>query len=680
MVDTTTGDSEVSYLGTQELETLESTNDWEGKAEFSHVFKISTDDGTEKGDDSKENPFSASITGTVSIKAAINVKLRVNSGDKAVSVSLPLTENFDLKGTVEFKKELLKFPEITVPIYGCLSVGFEPQFVFKADASVSFNMSSTQTVGFEWSEKNGTQDISEAPVTSINFKLSGSVYLGFDLCPKAKLGAGKVSLLELKFKAEAGFEISGEERLGNQGTGQDEIHSCTNCYEAEFKFKLTFGIGLKILFYEPKIDLSPFSYSFGKAYASADYGDFGWGACPHVKYRLTLKAGETGAGATVKIQSNDSSTSSLVTETTLDADGNSTIYLPAREYLVIANKGNMGFTKTFSLSKALTLSIDLKQESTGGNPGTIDPSKPDITEPEVPDGGTTVTSGECGASGNNLTWKIDSNDVLTIDGVGAMKNYDFSSTGRAPWATNNASIKYIVVKPGVTTIGSCAFDGCKNVISVELPASLQSIEKAAFVQCSSLESIEIPFAVTDIGDGAFAYCGNLKKVKLPEALKIIGKEEFIYCSKLESITIPEHTVEIGENAFYNCKTLENVQLNAGIVRINDCAFRNCSSLKYAEIPESVTYLGVGVFQECVAMENVKIPQSIKNLSFGTFYNCVLLKNVIIPEGVVNIWNYAFYGCKNLEQVSIPKSVKTVEMNAFDECKKLEAVQYAGTTD
>ena len=679
-VDTTTGDSEVSYLGTQELETLESTNDWEGKAEFSHVFKISTDDGTEKGDDSKENPFSASITGTVSIKAAINVKLRVNSGDKAVSVSLPLTENFDLKGTVEFKKELLKFPEITVPIYGCLSVGFEPQFVFKADASVSFNMSSTQTVGFEWSEKNGTQDISEAPVTSINFKLSGSVYLGFDLCPKAKLGAGKVSLLELKFKAEAGFEISGEERLGNQGTGQDEIHSCTNCYEAEFKFKLTFGIGLKILFYEPKIELSPFSHSFGKAYASADYGDFGWGDCPHVKYRLTLKAGETGAGATVKIQSNDSSTSSLVTETTLDADGNSTIYLPARGYLIIADKGNMKFTKTFSLSKAMTLSIDLKQKSTGGNPGTIDPSKPDITEPEVPDGGTTVTSGECGASGNNLTWNLDSNGVLVINGVGAMKNYDFSGTGQAPWLASSTSVKYIVVKPGVTSIGRCAFDGCKDVISVELPESVQKIEKSAFIQCSSLESIEIPSAVTDIGDSAFEYCGSLRKVKLPEVLKIIGQEAFADCSKLESITIPECTEKIGERAFYRCRTLENVQLNAGIIQIDDYAFSGCGGLKYAEIPESVEYLGAGVFRECVAMEEVKLPRNIENLRFATFYNCVLLKNVIIPEGVVNIRNYAFYGCKNLEQVSIPKSVKTVEMNAFYGCKNLKIIRYAGTKD
>lgn len=79
--------------------------------------------------------------------------------------------------------------------------------VFKANASVAFKMDSTQMIGFEWSQKDGTQDISEAPVTSINFKLSGSIYLGFDMAPKAELGVGKVSLVKLKFKAEAGFEL-----------------------------------------------------------------------------------------------------------------------------------------------------------------------------------------------------------------------------------------------------------------------------------------------------------------------------------------------------------------------------------------------------------------------------------------------------------------------------------------
>ena len=505
IVDTETGDGKVSYIGTQEIETLDSTNEWEGKAEFSHVFKISTDDG--KDEDSEEKPVSGSVEGTVSIKAAIKLKLRLCDDNKMVSLSFPMTEKFELEGAVEYKGELLKFPKITLPVYGCLSVGFEPQMVFKANASVAFKMDSTQMIGFEWSQKDGTQDISEAPVTSINFKLSGSIYLGFDMAPKAELGVGKVSLVKLKFKAEAGFELSAEERLGDQGTGLDEIHGCKNCYEGELEFKITLGVGLKILLYEPKIEITPFSHSFGKAYASADYGDFGWGECPHVKYRLTLKAGKAGAGATVKIQSNDSDTSSLYTETTLDADGNSTVYLPEREYRIIANKGSMEFVKTIKLSRGTTVNIDLEQGSIGGNPGTPDPDKPDPDNPDpdpTPPSETIVASGTCG---DNLTWKLDDEGTLTISGKGAMTEWVNSDS--APWKTYSNTINKVVIQPGVTSIGGHAFSKCKNLTSITIPEGVTSIEGGVFYKCSSLTSITIPERVTSIGEYAFYACDGL---------------------------------------------------------------------------------------------------------------------------------------------------------------------------
>ena len=533
IVDTETGDGKVSYIGTQEIETLDSTNEWEGKAEFSHVFKISTDDG--KDEDSEEKPVSGSVEGTVSIKAAIKLKLRLCDDNKMVSLSFPMTEKFELEGSVEYKGEILKFPKITLPVYGCLSVGFEPQMVFKANASVAFKMESTQMIGFEWSQKDGTQDISEAPVTSINFKLSGSIYLGFDMAPKAELGVGKVSLVKLKFKAEAGFELSAEERLGDQGTGLDEIHGCKNCYEGELEFKLTLGVGLKILLYEPKIEITPFSHSFGKAYASADYGDFGWGECPHVKYRLTLKAGKAGAGTTVKIQSNDSDTSSLCTETILDADGNSTVYLPEREYRIIVNKGSMEFVKTIKLSRGTTVNIDLEQGSTGGNPGTTEPDTPDApTNPDIPTGGTVVASGSCGAKGDNLTWTLDDNGLLTISGTGEMAS-------RCTWSASGVdysnSIKYVWIKNGVTSIGANAFSVLLN---------------------SKLMIVEIPDSVTIIGESAFMRCNNLQEITLPESVTRIEWYAFKDCTNLESVSIPQSILGIESAAFSGCDRLKDV--------------------------------------------------------------------------------------------------------------------------
>lgn len=582
IVDTETGDGKVSYIGTQEIETLDSTNEWEGKAEFSHVFKISTDDG--KDEDSEEKPVSGSVEGTVSIKAAIKLKLRLCDDNKMVSLSFPMTEKFELEGSVEYKGEILKFPKITLPVYGCLSVGFEPQMVFKANASVAFKMESTQMIGFEWSQKDGTQDISEAPVTSINFKLSGSIYLGFDMAPKAELGVGKVSLVKLKFKAEAGFELSAEERLGNQGTGLDEIHGCKNCYEGELEFKLTLGVGLKILLYEPKIEITPFSHSFGKAYASADYGDFGWGECPHVKYRLTLKAGKAGAGATVKIQSNDSDTSSLYTETILDADGNSTVYLPGREYRIIANKGSMEFVKTIKLSRGTTVNIDLEQGSTGGNPGTTEPDNPDKpdepdapTNPDIPTGGTVVASGSCGAKGDNLTWTLDDNGLLTISGTGEIDCYFIPYD--VPWNSYYGSIKYIWIKNGVTSIGANAFNGTSNLTIVEIPDSVTSIYKAAFCGCTHLQEITLPESITRIDQFAFADCTCLRKITIPKNVRTLGEGWFAGCTALVSAEIMDDVPAIGDNTFYRCRNLESVSIPQSVTGIGADAFYGCGSLK-----------------------------------------------------------------------------------------------------
>ena len=663
IVDTETGDGKVSYIGTQEIETLDSTNEWEGKAEFSHVFKISTDDG--KDEDSEEKPVSGSVEGTVSIKAAIKLKLRLCDDNKMVSLSFPMTEKFELEGAVEYKGELLKFPKITLPVYGCLSVGFEPQMVFKANASVAFKMDSTQMIGFEWSQKDGTQDISEAPVTSINFKLSGSIYLGFDMAPKAELGVGKVSLVKLKFKAEAGFELSAEERLGDQGTGLDEIHGCKNCYEGELEFKITLGVSLKILLYEPKIEITPFSHSFGKAYASADYGDFGWGECPHVKYRLTLKAGKAGAGATVKIQSNDSDTSSLYTETTLDADGNSTVYLPEREYRITANKGSMEFVKTIKLSRGTTVNIDLEQGSTGGNPGTTDPDTPDPDKPDpdnpdpdpTPPSETIVASGTCG---DNLTWKLDDEGTLTISGKGAMTEWVNSDS--APWKTYSNTINKVVIQPGVTSIGGHAFSKCKNLTSITIPEGVTSIGSDAFSGCSSLMSITIPESVTSIGEDAFYGCENLRSITIPEGVTSIGWKAFKGCSRLMSITIPEGVTSIGDSAFEDCRGLTSISLPESVIKIGNYAFKSTALTGKFVIPSGVTKIGDGLFENCQKLTEVVIPDGITFIGPYAF-KYTGITSFVIPDGIRTINVDTFYGTR-LDRITIPVSVTAINPSAF----------------
>ncbi len=493
VVDESTGDSQIKYIGKQEIETIESTN---GKAEFSHVFKISTDDFKDDKEDKSDWTVGGSVDGTLSITAGIDVAVRITKGEEYFSLSLPLTETYELTGTGEIKGVLFHLPEFTVPVQGLFSVGFAPQIVFKASASLSFSGTIIHSIGIEWGRNIPTQDTSQEYLMSTNFKLEGTVYIGLDLGPEVKFSlANKLDLLSVKLKAEGGIELSATETMGELGVGQDEIHECITCYEGELKFKLTFGISLKMLFYEPGVTLKPIEHSFGKAYASQDHGTFGWGSCPYKKYRLTFKAGTGGAGVKVKIESIDSDKNTLYTEIVLDSDGNGTVYLPEKEYLIIADKGSKEFTKTFTLSRGMTVEVDL------GN------------EPDIPTGGTVIASGDCGAQGDNVKWTLDSNGVLTISGTGDMYDWyilDDTDYYLPPWQEDKNLIEYVLVNNGVTHIGRHAFDYCENLKSAVISDSVKSIGAMAF-DSSGLTSIILP-SISSIGFYAFYNCMALKDI------------------------------------------------------------------------------------------------------------------------------------------------------------------------
>jgi uncharacterized protein YjdB len=68
-------------------------------------------------------------------------------------------------------------------------------------------------------------------------------------------------------------------------------------------------------------------------------------------------------------------------------------------------------------------------------------------------------SGNCGASGNNLTWEILDN-MLVISGTGAMANY---TAGNSPWYAHRLSIAKAIIGSGVTSIGNYAFQDCSNL-------------------------------------------------------------------------------------------------------------------------------------------------------------------------------------------------------------------------
>ena len=199
----------------------------------------------------------------------------------------------------------------------------------------------------------------------------------------------------------------------------------------------------------------------------------------------------------------------------------------------------------------------------------------EITEPALDlfaEDDDAITSGICGAQGDNLTWTYQ-DGTLTISGEGDMADYSANCT--APWQ-GYTEIKKIVLEPGVTSIGDFAFYSC-YANSVEIAESVNKIGEFAFA-LSGLNEVKIPDGVISIGDYAFGYCWQIAAVAMPDSVTTIGVGAFA-CSSLTSVAIPKNVTKIPALAFYECSSLISVRIPADVTSIGEDAFSGCEKLK-----------------------------------------------------------------------------------------------------
>ncbi len=161
---------------------------------------------------------------------------------------------------------------------------------------------------------------------------------------------------------------------------------------------------------------------------------------------------------------------------------------------------------------------------------TEDTDEPTVASEEDIATASTVASGTCG---DNLTWVLDGNGLLTISGTGNMA--DWSLASGAPWYNYTNSIVSVTVMNGVTSIG----DG-------------------AFANCTSLTSITIPDGVLIVGESAFANCASLTSITIPDGVTTIAVKAFRSCTSLTTVTIPGSILGIWDGAFESCTSLTDV--------------------------------------------------------------------------------------------------------------------------
>lgn len=332
-----------------------------------------------------------------------------------------------------------------------------------------------------------------------------------------------------------------------------------------------------------------------------------------------------------------------------------------------------------------------------------------------------VASGYCGGTGNeeNVAWSLDSNGILTIRGNGAMRGYKGTVPQEgtlyksdAPWFVYKDSITSLIIENGVTCIGESAFAGCSEIISVQMPDTIDYIYHHAFAGCTSLIG-EFPIGANvyllqytafdgctgitglrvensnenytsqdgilynkNLTELIFCPRGKSGSLTIAPTTEKIAYRAFFRCTGLNgNLVIPNCVAEIGNDAFYGCSGFRGMlDLPVSITKIGESVFANCSGLSgKLTLPANVTEIGNYAFQSCSGFSGeLVLPGSLTTIGANAFYGCVgLTGDLVLPDSVVNVKSGAFEGCTGFTgKLTLSRSMDAIRAMTFYGCSGL----------
>ena len=276
-----------------------------------------------------------------------------------------------------------------------------------------------------------------------------------------------------------------------------------------------------------------------------------------------------------------------------------------------------------------------------------------------------------GRLGKSITWTLDEQGNLLVEGSGAM--YDYAAEISAPIAVYADTIKHISISDGITYIGDYVFHNQYSVNdTITIPDSVRRIGDYAFSECSAI-GFSLPEGLVSIGDYAFSQSVYFNEITIPGSVQTLGEHMFSACYGLKNVSIKGSVSKIGTGFFENCTELRTVEIPDTVTEIADEAFAYCFCLEEVDIPDSVTQIGGGVFINCRSLQSVQLPDGLSIIPDSLFFYCESLNSVNIPDTVTSIGQQAFSDCYVLAQIQLPEGLESIGERAFQLCDNLAKI-------
>jgi len=271
--------------------------------------------------------------------------------------------------------------------------------------------------------------------------------------------------------------------------------------------------------------------------------------------------------------------------------------------------------------------------------------------------------------------------------------YSKDGTRLVAYPLGKSENTFSILSP-VSVIGSYAFYGENDLISIYLPNTLDSIGDFAFGDCVNLSTLPFPPSLKALGRSIISNTdimhANLSGCTL---MKKIGEFAF-QSANINQFSLPSSVTSIDRYAFSLCPILSEVNLSGyqQLQILGDWSFWSCENLSKITLSSYINSIGYCFIYDCSTLTDIIVPEGNPLFSSldGNLYNknqSVLVyyspgKPEIafdVPESVTTIGEASISGCQNLMNVSTGSALQRVGWSAFFHCDTLQAILLNSTS-